>query len=179
MVGGLQIWRRTPLGAPTHWRGFLLRPLETSSRRYCKMALKLNRAMAETMLRFPGDLAELIVMEIYRRGGAVRVGTGRRPGPDRDLYETLGAAMNLSSEERKRTFFDAGTESERNCWDYNMLAAVARLRQGRGRPPSITTGTPVGTWQLTLAGRQWGKQLAETQPAIRSAQRACVSQAGS
>ena len=97
----------------------------------------------------------------------MRVGTGRRPGPDRDLYETLAAAMNLSPEERNRTFVVAGTESERNCWDYNMLVAVARLRQGRGRPPSITTGTPVGTWQLTLAGRQWGKQLAETQQATR------------
>jgi hypothetical protein len=98
----------------------------------------------------------------------VRVGTGRCPGPDRDLYETLAAAMNVSAEQRKRTFFNAGTASERNCWDYNMLVAVARLRQGRGRPPSITTGTPVGIWQLTLAGRQWAKQLVEKHQSTRS-----------
>jgi hypothetical protein len=109
-----------------------------------EMAHDWTRTM-ETILRLPGDLAELIVAEIYRRGGIVRVGTGRRPGPDRDLYETLAAAMNVSAEERKRTFLEGGTESERNCWDFNMLLAVARLRQGRGRPPAIATGTPVGT----------------------------------
>ena len=136
---------------------------------FVKMVLRLETKMAETILRFPGDLAELIVAEIYRRGGIVRVGTGRRPGPDRDLYEALAASLEVSAEERKRTFFDTGTESERNCWDYNMLVAVARLRQGRGRPPSIMNGTPLGTWKLTLAGKQWGKQLAEAQQSIQLA----------
>jgi hypothetical protein len=126
----------------------------------------LDTKMAETILRLPGDLAKLIVTEIYKRGGIARVGTGRRPGPDRDLYETLAAAMNVSTEERKRTFLEAGS-NVRNCWDYNVLVAVARLRQGRGRPPSIKAGTPIGTWQLTLAGRQWGKRLAAGEQAIQ------------
>jgi hypothetical protein len=138
------------------------------------MSLHLDRTMTETILRFPGDLAELIVTEIYRRGSIVRVGTGRCPGPDRDLYETLAADMNVSAEERKRTFFDPGTENKRNCWDYTMLVAVARLRQGRGRPPSIMTGTPVGIWRLTLAGRQWGQQLVEKQQVTRSGPHAPV-----
>ena len=126
---------------------------------------------AKTILRAPGLLKPLIVREICRRGGRVRISLGRNAGPDRDLYVIVARALGVTDEERKLCvgdtyddITDSGRadpekDSKRNVWDYNMLVAVEHMKLRERGTPCIKRGSPKGVWELTEEGNEYGRRL--------------------
>ena len=108
------------------------------------------------------SLEEQIVMEVYKRGCTVLIGTSRSPGQDRDLYGKLAQFFGITESQKQEL-----NHHGKNKWDYTVLVAVQKLkdpaRAGKKKDPelSLITSPSRGVWMLTDRGRSEAQRLKE------------------
>ena len=107
------------------------------------------------------SLEEMILLEIARRGGSVVIGSSRRPGEDRDLFDKLARYFGITEAQQQEN-----NKWKKNKWDYTILVAVQRLkdpaRAGKNKNPdkSLIAMSTRGFWKLTEVGRATAENLA-------------------
>jgi len=108
------------------------------------------------------SLEEQIVIEVYKRGCTVLIGSARSPGQDRDLYSKLAQLFGISESQKQEV-----NHHGKNKWDYTMLVAVQKLkdpaRAGKKKDPklSLIVSPSRGVWKLTDRGCSVARRLSE------------------
>ena len=108
------------------------------------------------------SLEEQIVMEVYKRGCTVLIGSARSPGRDRDLYSKLARFFGITESQKQEV-----NHHGKNRWDYTVLVAVQKLkdpaRAGKKKDPelSLIISPSRGVWMLTDRGRCVARRLSE------------------
>ena len=127
-----------------------------------------------TTLRSSTQVKKALILEMYRRGGVVEVGSSRKPGSGRDIYDRVADCFNVTPDERQlrvsdicpnivdsRTRQNPANDGKRNAWDFTMLVACQKARYDKLMHYSRQTGV----WELNDAGMEFARRsLMTTHP---------------
>ena len=127
-----------------------------------------------TTLRSSTQVKKALILEMYRRGGVVEVGSSRSPGSGRDIYDKVADCLNVTPDERQsrisdncpnivdsKTRKEPAKDGKRNAWDFTMLVACQKARYDKLMYYSRQTGV----WELNDAGMEFARRsLMTTHP---------------